>query len=521
MASNKSLPHRVPPEVKFSNVEKVFFPKAGFTKGEMIHYYLQVAPYLLPHLRDRPVTTIRFTDGIVGERFYEKNAPRFRPAWIKTFPVPRRRHEGKIDYLLINDAATLAWCANLAALELHPFLHRVPRIDRPTHVVFDLDPGEGADLLTCIQVALLVKEIMDGLKLKVFPKVSGSKGLQLHVPLNTAVTYDATSAFAKSVAELLARQAPSLVVSAMPRELRRNKVLIDWSQNSLSKTTVAVYSMRGKRDEPYISMPVTWLELKKALRTKNTQPLFFSPEAALKRLKRKGDLFAPVLKLKQKLPRAFVRKSVAAASPEEALSAYEAKRDFTKTAEPPAAQRKQEQGRSTSGRRSRAGRSHDLRFVIQKHAASHLHYDFRLELDGTLKSWAVPKGLPTELGVKRSAFAVEDHPLAYLKFEGTIPQGQYGGGTVMVWDLGTYKLVGGSVESGSLKLILKGRKLRGEWHMFKIRSTEGKEVWLIAKAGRAARPIGSRREDQSVLTGRSLARIARDNDAHWQSRPRS
>jgi bifunctional non-homologous end joining protein LigD len=512
-------------EVKFSNVEKVFFPDPGYTKGEMIHYYLRVAPYLLPHLRDRPITMIRFPDGIAGERFYEKNAPRFRPTWVKTYAVPRRHHEGEIDYILINDAETLAWCANLAALELHPFLHRVPDIDHPTHVVFDLDPGEGSDLRTCIRVAFLVKAIMDELKLQVFPKVSGSKGIQLYIPLNTKTHYDATSAFAKGVAELLAKQEPKLVVSTMPKELRRGRVLIDWSQNSRSKTTVAVYSMRGKRDEPYISMPVTWEELKKAQRTKNTKPLFFSPERALKRLGRVGDLFEPVLKLKQKLPKAFATKTVAAASPEEALQAYEAKRDFTQTAEPPPtrARRGRASGKTAGARRGRPAKSQTSagrHFVIQKHAASHLHYDFRLEMDGTLKSWAVPKGVPTETGVKRSAFAVEDHPLDYMRFEGTIPKGQYGGGTVMVWDIGTYELLGGSLESGNLKLMLKGRKLKGEWHMFKIRSDDGKDVWLIAKSGPAAKPISARRDDMSVLTRRSMNRIAKDNDAQWQSHAR-
>jgi len=158
--------------------------------------------------------------------------------------------------------------------------------------------------------------------------------------------------------------------------------------------------------------------------------------------------------------------------------------------------------------------------VIQKHAASHLHYDFRLEMDGTLKSWAIPKGVPTELGVKRSAFAVEDHPLGYMKFEGTIPKGQYGGGTVMVWDIGTYELLGGDYADGNLKLKLAGKKLKGEWHMFRIRSDDNKPVWLIAKSGEAAKPISARQDDSSVLTRRSMAKIAKDNDAQWQSHKR-
>jgi bifunctional non-homologous end joining protein LigD len=498
------------PEVKFSNLNKLFFPEKRFTKGDVISYYVAVAKYILPHLKDRPITLIRYPDGIEGEKFYEKNAPSFAPPWIKTHAVSRRRQEGKTNYIVINDAATLAWCANIAAIELHPFLHRIKNLEQPTHVVVDLDPGDGADILTCARVAFLVKEILDGLKLEALPKVSGSKGIQLYVPLNTKVTYETTGAFAKSVAELLQQKYPELIVSKMDKIQRRGRVLIDWSQNSISKTTVAVYSMRGKRNAPFISMPVTWLELKQAVKTRKKSSLFFSPEAALKRLKAKGDLFSPVLKLKQSLPKAFTRLGAAvSAEVTPALQKYQAKRDFTQTGEPPPDAGKRSKSKKTGGR-----------FVIQKHAASHLHYDFRLEMDGTLKSWAVPKGVPTELGVKRSAFAVEDHPLNYIKFEGTIPKGQYGGGTVMVWDIGTYELLGGDYADGNLKLMLSGKKLKGEWHMFRIRSDDDKPVWLIAKSGKAAKPLTSRQDDSSVLTRRSMARIAKDNDAQWQSHPR-
>jgi len=486
-------------EVKFTHLDKTFFPKSGFTKGEMIKYYVDVSAYILPHLKNRPITLIRFPDGIEGESFYEKNAPRFAPSWLKTYAVPRRNEEGEINYILIDDAASLAWCANIAGLEIHPFLHRVPYLDRPTHVAFDFDPGEGADLLTCAQVAFHVKEILDELGLEGFPKVSGSKGLQLYVPLNSNVTYAMTSAFAKAVAELLEQRHPDLVVSDMAKIRRKKKVLIDWSQNNRSKTTVAVYSMRGKRDEPFVSMPVTWEELKKALRSKSAKPLSFTPDAALKRLKKVGDLFAPVLTLKQTLPKAFAAKS----APVETLKKYEAKRDFTKTKEP-----KPKLGRT---KKSATGG----RFVIQKHDATRLHYDFRLEMEGTLKSWAVPKGVSTEPGVKRAAFEVEDHPVDYLKFEGTIPQGQYGGGTVMVWDLGTFDLLGGTHSGGDLKLLLHGKKLTGEWHVFRIRSEDDKPVWLIVKSGQAAKPIGARQENRSVLTQRTMARIAKDNDAQW------
>ena len=505
----RSASAAAPREVKFTNLDKIFFPDCGFTKGDLIRYYVDAAPYLLPHLRGRPVTLIRFPDGVTGEKFYEKNAPKFAPDWIATQAVPRRRHEGVTRYILIDDANALAWCANLAAIELHPFLHRVPDLDRPTHVVFDLDPGEGADLRDCARVGFHVKAITDELGLTSFAKVSGSKGLQVYVPLNTAVSYEATRAFAKSVAALLEQRHPDLVVSNMAKVRRHKRVLIDWSQNHDAKTTVAVYSVRGKRERPYVSMPVTWDELK---RLKDPMKLFFTPEAALRRLNKLGDLFEPVLTLKQKLPAAFAAlKEDVAPAPRPDLSAYEAKRDFTRTREPapkiaPASRKVSRAGSAKNG----------ARFVIQKHAATRLHYDLRLEMHGVLKSWAVPKGLPTALGVKHAAIEVEDHPLSYMEFEGTIPKGQYGGGTVMVWDIGTYELLGGSHASGNLKIRFAGKKLKGEWHLFKIRSDDDKPMWLLAKSGRAAKPFTDYQENRSVLTRRTMESIAKSGVA-WVS----
>jgi bifunctional non-homologous end joining protein LigD len=248
-------------------------------------------------------------------------------------------------------------------------------------------------------------------------------------------------------------------------------------------------------------MPVRWTELQ---RLKRAETLFFSPAAALKRLKRLGDLFAPVLTLKQTLPKAFTAPrptTPAANTPPGPLRSYRTKRDFAQTPEPLPS--------PTAKRKPTAPAQTPRSFVIQKHAASHLHYDLRLEMDGTLKSWAVPKGLPAELGVKRSAFAVEDHPMDYLRFEGTIPKGQYGGGTVMVWDIGTYELLSGDYAKGTLKLRLSGKKLKGDWHLFKIRSQDDKDLWLIAKSGEAATPIPARQADRSAITGRTLTQIAR------------
>jgi bifunctional non-homologous end joining protein LigD len=286
-------------KLKLSNLDKVLYPGSGFTKGQVIDYYIRVSRFLLPHLKDRPVTMKRYPNGIDGGHFYEKDAPRFTPDWVQTFPVPRKAGGTPIRYILINDLATLVWCANLADLELHPFLHRAPHIDRPTSVVFDLDPGEGSDILDCARVAFLLKDLFDSWGVDAFAKVSGSRGLQVYVPLNTAVTYQQTRPLAQSIAIGMAREHPDLVVATMTKSERTKKVFIDWSQNSDFKTTVSVYSLRAKRDSPFVSMPVTWDEL----RAKKAETLFFSADAALKRLEKSGDLFAPVLKKKQKLPK--------------------------------------------------------------------------------------------------------------------------------------------------------------------------------------------------------------------------
>jgi bifunctional non-homologous end joining protein LigD len=234
-------------DLAISNPDKVLYPAGHVTKSKVVEYYVRVAPFILPHLRDRPVTLKRFPDGVFGESFYEKDAPSFTPGWVKRTPVRRRDSRLEpIQYILVQDTRTLAWLANLACLELHPFLHCAPEIDQPTHVVFDLDPGEGVDVLGCAEVAFLLKEVLARLKLECFPKVSGSKGIQVYVPLHTALTYAATRPFASAVAELLARQHPDRIVSEMAKALRRGKVFIDWSQNTEHKTTISVYSLRAK-----------------------------------------------------------------------------------------------------------------------------------------------------------------------------------------------------------------------------------------------------------------------------------
>jgi bifunctional non-homologous end joining protein LigD len=495
-------------QVKCTRLSKVLYPAAKFTKADVIDYYLRVAPFMLPHLRDRPVTLKRYPDGVTREAYWEKDAPSFTPEWVEKFPVPRHAGGPDINYVLIQNIATLAWAANAAALELHPFLHRAPEIGSPRSIVFDLDPGTGTDIHQCIRVAFVVKDVIEQLGLKLFPKVSGSKGMQLYVPLNTASSYDITQPFARSVAQLIERREPKLALSEMPKEKRVGKVFIDWSQNADYKTTVGVYSLRAKHQQPFVSMPVTWDELERALKRSKGDALYFDPKAALARVEKVGDLFANVLTLQQSVPadlaHAIEEQNKRAGRPRRGLREYGRKRDFSATAEPmPTAPRRSAQG----SRR---------RFVIQKHAATHLHYDFRLEIHGVLKSWAVPKGIPYEIGVRRLASATEDHPLEYLEFEGIIPQGQYGGGTVMVWDIGTYEVVEGNYWKGNLHISLQGKKLKGEWVLRRDRA-KGASAWVLEKIGSAMKPISPKKDDQSTLTGRTMAQIAEASDATWHS----
>jgi bifunctional non-homologous end joining protein LigD len=287
-------------KVVVSNLEKVLYPAAGFTKGQVIDYYIRIAPVLLPHLKNRPITLKRYPDGVDGFFFYEKQCPSHRPDWVKTTEVPSQREEGKIDYCLMNDLPALVWAANLADLELHTFLHRAPAITRPTSLAFDLDPGAPADMMLCCRVALWLRAIFDELGLQSFAKTSGSKGLQIYVPLNTAATYEKTKEFAHSLAEKMEREHPEHVVSRMQKALRKGKVLIDWSQNDEHKTTVNVYSLRAK-PQPTVSTPVNWQEVESRAK-EGADPLEFTSDAALQRVEKQGDLFAPLLTLKQRLP---------------------------------------------------------------------------------------------------------------------------------------------------------------------------------------------------------------------------
>jgi bifunctional non-homologous end joining protein LigD len=289
-----------------SNLDKVFYPRTGFTKGDLIDYYIRIAPVLLPHLKDRPLTLKRYPNGVEGIFFYEKRCPKFHPSWLKTAPIWSEGNNETINFCLANDLPSLVWAANLADLELHTLLSKKQDPQRPTMLVFDLDPGPPAIIIDCARVAFWLKEVFDHVRLESFAKTTGSKGLQVYVPLNSPrVTFDETKKFARALAGHLTREHPDQVVYDMKKSLRKGKVLIDWSQNDDHKTTVCVYSLRA-RERPTVSTPVTWPELRKALNAGKPEMLAFETDAVLRRVAKSGDLFAPVLKLKQKLPKSFL-----------------------------------------------------------------------------------------------------------------------------------------------------------------------------------------------------------------------
>jgi bifunctional non-homologous end joining protein LigD len=294
-----------------SNLDKVFYPACGFTKGQVIDYYVRIAPVLLPHLRGRPLTLKRYPDGVDGPFFYEKRCPAHRPRWVKTEPVWSEGNDEWIQFCVAEDVATLAWAANIADLELHTSLSLARHMERPTMMVFDLDPGPPAGILECCDVALELKELFDALGLAGYPKTSGSKGLQVYVPLNTGVDYDATKRFARAVAQLLESRHPDRVVSRMSKALRSGRVFVDWSQNDNHKTTVCVYSLRA-RERPTVSTPVRWSEVAEAAASRDARALVFEAATVLERVDEHGDLFEPVLTLEQELPPAPVEGKSAA-----------------------------------------------------------------------------------------------------------------------------------------------------------------------------------------------------------------
>ncbi|MDI9890102.1 ATP-dependent DNA ligase [Microbacterium sp. IEGM 1404] len=393
--------------LRLSNLDKVLYPETGTTKGEVIDYYTRIAPRLLPHVQGRPVTRKRWPDGVgtaaeSGEPFFAKALEPGAPAWMPRHPIDHS--SGAKDYPLVEDVPALVYLAQVASLELHVPQWRFDaagtRLD-PDRIVLDLDPGPGVGLAECAEVARWARAILLDIGLDPLPVTSGSKGIHLYAHLDGRQTSDAVSAVAKELARAIEADHPDLVVSQMSKAARPGKVFIDWSQNNGSKTTIAPYSLRG-RAEPTVAAPRTWEELDDP----GLRHLLFHEI-----LERTGDPLAAIDR------------------PEGPLRAYIAKRTAGRTPEP-----------VPEHPHAEAGGEGLPRFVIQEHHASRLHWDLRLERDGVLVSWAVPRGVPPTTGKNSLAVMTEDHPMQYLDFAGEIPRGQYGAGTMTVWDTGTYEL---------------------------------------------------------------------------------
>jgi bifunctional non-homologous end joining protein LigD len=425
--------------------DRVLFPETGFTKADASRYYKAIAKALLPHLKNRPLSFKRYVDTIRGESFWEKDAPSFTPSWVKRVAVPRRGEgEEDIDYIVVNDAKTLAWIVDVGGIELHPFLHVAPRVDLARAVVFDLDPGEGADIRDCARVALVLR---DALPLQSFAKVSGSKGIQVYVPV-APTPHVATEAFARLVADELARRHPTRIVSKMAKPARAGKVFIDWSQNADFKTTVAVYSLRAKSDEPHVSMPVRWEELEKP------KKLSFDPEEAIARVEKLGDLFAPVLKLKQRLPGVEHASGLLPSLPKAGRSPTRHESALPKAG-------------SQSGRR--------LFLLVNGVSGNELWLDMR----GRFKRWILrPDREGGDLLIAMPAGDFEIDP-AYRR--GQVPKEWQS--RVKIEDAGSYELIEGSSQRRRFDLWFNGRILGGEWLLEKTSADSTHKSWRLAPRG--------------------------------------
>ena len=339
-------------KLELSNLDKVLYPETGFTKGQVIDYYVRIAPVLLPHLKDRPLTMKRYPNGVSGQFFYEKNCPKHRPDWVQTAKVWSEGNNRWMYYCMAQDLPTLVWAANLADIELHTSLSLARDVLEPTMIVFDLDPGPPADIVLCCQVGLWVREIFEHFGMQCFPKTSGSKGLQVYAPLNTNVTYDETKSFAHEIARILERKHRDLIVSDMKKSLRTGKVFVDWSQNDDHKTTICVYSLRAK-DRPTVSTPVTWEEVEKTLKKKDPKLLVFEAPQVVERSQKLGDLYEPVLKLKQKLPKLEELEALSKSGGDESRKVVAISEPKSRTGSGPRSASRSQQATGAAGKRRR------------------------------------------------------------------------------------------------------------------------------------------------------------------------
>src|SRR5690554_5155650 len=461
--------------LKLTSLDKVLYPETGTTKADVLDYYARIAEVMIPHVANRPVTRKRWVNGVgtaqkPGQVFFQKNLGDGAPDWVARRTLQHKDHVN--EYPLANNRATLAWLGQIGALEIHVPQWQFGRNGaqkNPDRLVLDLDPGEGAGLAECVEVAKLARAILTDVGLDPMPVTSGSKGIHLYAALDGKQNSEQVSAFAHELARALEADNPDLVVSDMKKSLRGGKVLVDWSQNNAAKTTVAPYSLRGKL-RPMVAAPRTWRELASA----DLKQLDYTE--VLARVKRRGDPLA-----------VLASGHGTTDADQDRLAKYRSMRDPNKTKEPMG-----ETGHSAQKRRSD---EESPSFVIQEHHARRLHYDFRLEHDGVLVSWAVPKGVPTDPAKNHLAVQTEDHPLEYGTFEGSIPAGEYGAGEVTIWDAGTYDLE--KWRDGKEVIVTLHGKKHGT-HRYALIHTGGKDGdennWLLHLMKDDKQPSKSRRK---------------------------
>jgi bifunctional non-homologous end joining protein LigD len=489
-------------ELRVSNLDKVYWPDDGITKGDLLAYYWNVADLLLPHLHDRPLTMKRMPNGLAGEPFYEKQVPAHAPDWLPTAAVPTEEDSRVVEFVLAQDLASLLYVVNLGCIEMHPLHSRAGSLDRPDYAFFDLDPFEPYTYEDVRTVAKLVKVVLDGLGLRGYPKTSGATGMQVFVPLDGTHTHTDAREFVERVGRLVVRAYPEKATMAWPVADRAGKVFIDHNMNRSGANIASVYSLRPMPRAP-VSTPLDWEELDTDL-----EPQDFRIDNVWDRFA-DGDRFAPVLEDKQSLSAAMEALGLTPGAPEEksrsrfppkrtsrpasraTLDEYVAKRNFQRTPEPgppepgapPVVSSPLPAEAHPAGLTEIAPLEEGRRFTIQQHHARRLHHDVRFEQDGVLVSFAVPKRLPEEPGVRHLAVNTEDHPLDYLTFSGSIPAGEYGGGEVRLFDLGSYEPL--EVADGKLTVRLHGTRYQGaEYHLFRTRDRD----WLVILAGKVSLP---------------------------------
>jgi bifunctional non-homologous end joining protein LigD len=502
-------------ELRLSNLDKVFWPDEGYTKGDLIAYYYNVADLILPYLRDRPLTMKRMPDGAAGGFFYEKNAPPSTPEWMRRCPVPSEDAKaGLIDYLMVDRTSGILFVANLGCIEFHPLHSRCGSVEQPDYLFFDLDPFPPITFDDVLAVAMHVKAALDALGLVAYPKTSGATGMQVYVPIEPGYGYDQVRDLVGAIGRMINRADPDRTTMLWEVKRRSGKVFIDHNMNRLGANIAAVYSMRPE-EMATVSTPVTWDEVEAGIR-----PQDFTIRSVWERFARAGDLFNPVLTLPQDLtpalealglpteranpPRRAAPPEPTSAGSEESRSERAGASVSPRSEQGSGGSRSERAGASVSPRSEEviaASRDPNLAeylrkrtfgpegtpepppeppkrrkgntFVIQKHRATRLHYDLRLERHGAMPSWAVPRGLPIARNDRRLAVQTEDHPLEYASFHGTIPEGHYGAGEVRIFDDGTYDRI--EWDDKKVSFVLRGRRYPGlEYHLVKTRTD-----WLI------------------------------------------